>query len=417
MFTVNKFHANNYRGIQHLEVDFQPGVNLIIGENGTGKTSLVSVISWWLSVGLNTFHASTPSEDVISQVINHYPVSVGGTINWDDQVFSYDWIPGDEKDQVNASRTECFRKFKMLAGEKGLRLPLIAYFSAGRRYDKVSLDNIELTHKTYDRLDGYKDCLNDASEESFRDAESWCFKMEMTEFQRKQPISEYQKFKDAVIMFLKEIAPKYQIKDIYFSMIHYTLVIVQEDGSEIPVDKMGEGLKYLYGLFVELIFRAAILNPQKDAKISETTGVDIIDEADVHLHPRWQWKIVDVLRSVFPKVQFILVTNSPIVISSAKDANIIILENPNMAIYRNDIYGLSTEDVLSCVQNSKSYPAVIQDIYDTLRSYLEKEDISGAGRALQKITDKYGVDSAEGKAAQKYYEMNKWIGENIDDFN
>ena len=49
MFTINKFHAHNYRGIEHIDVDFQPGVNLIIGENGSGKTSLVSAINSWLS--------------------------------------------------------------------------------------------------------------------------------------------------------------------------------------------------------------------------------------------------------------------------------------------------------------------------------------------------------------------------------
>lgn len=430
MFTINKFHAHNYRGIEHIDVDFQPGVNLIIGENGSGKTSLVSAIHSWLSetrglIGIggggidkkDVFQTSKLSGDVTAQIMYHYPVTIGGSINWDDQDFSYDRILEDEGGHESVSDYECMRKFKELAEETESRFPLFAYFSVARKYDKVGLDNIGLTQKTYDRLDGYKNCFDDANEESFRDAESWCIKMEMTEFQKKQPISEYKKFKDTVIKFLKEIAPEYQIKDIYFSMIHYTLVIVQEDGSEIPVAKMSDGLKYLYGLIVELIFRASILNPQEDAKISETTGVVIIDEVDVHLHPRWQWKIVDVLQSVFPKIQFVLSTHSPMVISSAKDSNIIVLENPNKAIYRNDIYGSSTEDVLSYVQNSKSYPTVIQDIYDTLQSYLEKEDIPGAENALDEIAKKYGVDSAEDRAAQKYYDINKWIGENIDDFN
>ena len=52
----------------------------------------------------------------------------------------------------------------------------------------------------------------------------------------------------------------------------------------------------------------------------------MIDEVDMHLHPKWQWNIIQALRTTFENVQFIIATHSPIVISATKDANLILLD-------------------------------------------------------------------------------------------
>ena len=59
----------------------------------------------------------------------------------------------------------------------------------------------------------------------------------------------------------------------------------------------------------------------------------LIDEVDMHLHPKWQWNIIRALSTTFEKVQFIIATHSPIVISSAKEANLILLDDRHEAVY------------------------------------------------------------------------------------
>ncbi len=56
-----------------------------------------------------------------------------------------------------------------------------------------------------------------------------------------------------------------------------------------------------------------MLNPELEGR-EQINGVVLIDEIDMHLHPKWQWNVIEALRKTFENVQFIIATHSPIVI-------------------------------------------------------------------------------------------------------
>ena len=62
----------------------------------------------------------------------------------------------------------------------------------------------------------------------------------------------------------------------------------------------------------------------------ETEGIVLIDEVDLHLHPTWQQRIIGDLKEIFPKVQFIVTTHAPAVISTVKSEIIILLNDGGM---------------------------------------------------------------------------------------
>ena len=67
----------------------------------------------------------------------------------------------------------------------------------------------------------------------------------------------------------------------------------------------------------DIAYRMAVLNPDLLENVVEMTpGIVLIDEIDLHLHPRWQWKIIDALKNTFPRVQFIVTTHSPVIIAA-----------------------------------------------------------------------------------------------------
>ena len=71
----------------------------------------------------------------------------------------------------------------------------------------------------------------------------------------------------------------------------------------------------------------AVLNPDLLEDITDITpGVVLVDEIDLHLHPNWQWKVVDALKNTFPNVQFIVTTHSPIIVASCKEEKLIMLQ-------------------------------------------------------------------------------------------
>ena len=83
----------------------------------------------------------------------------------------------------------------------------------------------------------------------------------------------------------------------------------------------------------------------------------MIDEIDLHLHPKWQWKVIEALRETFEKIQFIIATHSPIVISSAKGANLILLDNDQKITYLPDCYDMKW----------KMYSGIVRKVFQDRR--------------------------------------------------
>lgn len=118
---------------------------------------------------------------------------------------------------------------------------------------------------------------------------------------------------------------------------------------------------------------------------------------DMHLHPKWQWNICKAFNTTFPNVQFIIATHSPIVISSAKNANLIFLDDKKSVTYLPDSYGYPVEDVLLYRQESVSRPKNIKVHMDAVEEALENDDFKKADETLGKLKDALGEDNTEYK--------------------
>lgn len=64
-----------------------------------------------------------------------------------------------------------------------------------------------------------------------------------------------------------------------------------------------------------------------DDVLTETEGIVLIDEVDLHLHPTWQKRILKDLMEIFPKVQFIVSTHAPEVVNSVKRESVVVLRD------------------------------------------------------------------------------------------
>ena len=84
----------------------------------------------------------------------------------------------------------------------------------------------------------------------------------------------------------------------------------------------------------------ALLNPDLLEDISQTPGIVLIDELDMHLHPKWQWRIIAGLKATFPNVQFIAATHSPVIMASCKEENLIRIDANRNITYEKTPYGL-----------------------------------------------------------------------------
>jgi len=100
---------------------------------------------------------------------------------------------------------------------------------------------------------------------------------------------------------------------------------VDKDGARLTVNQLSDGEKCLMAMIGDLARRMAIANPMVDNPL-EGDGIVLIDEIDLHLHPRWQRMVIPKLREVFPNCQFLISTHSPHIITNVNPENLFLLE-------------------------------------------------------------------------------------------
>jgi predicted ATP-binding protein involved in virulence len=133
-------------------------------------------------------------------------------------------------------------------------------------------------------------------------------------------------------------------------------IMVLTPSGEIYYEYLSSGFKsiisILFGIIKEIEFR--FTDPRINAK--DFQGIILIDEIELHLHPAWQGKIVEVLRKAFPLAQFLTTTHSPHIIQTAEPNQIIALNsNDNIVKQRSlpsstfGFKGWSIEEVLTDV--------------------------------------------------------------------
>lgn len=91
-----------------------------------------------------------------------------------------------------------------------------------------------------------------------------------------------------------------------------------ERGTEISFDLLSEGYKSVLVWIIDLLSRL-LKNQPKVKKIQDFVGIVLVDEINLHLHPKWEYELVKKLRQWFPKIQFIFTTHSPISILGASE--------------------------------------------------------------------------------------------------
>jgi hypothetical protein len=92
----------------------------------------------------------------------------------------------------------------------------------------------------------------------------------------------------------------------------------------VPLRQLGFGYQSQIAWLVDLASRMFERYPDSTDPLAEPAVV-LVDEIDLHMHPRWQRQIIDFLARRFPRTQFIVTAHSPLIVQAAGDANIVLL--------------------------------------------------------------------------------------------
>ena len=154
----------------------------------------------------------------------------------------------------------------------------------------------------------------------------------------------------------------------------------------VPFSHLSDGELDLVVLIGELARNAAMLNPHLgDAVLTDTPGIVLIDELELHLHPRWQRLIAPALMQLFPSIQFFCTTHSPQVISEVRAEHIMVLDShgPRRASYS---YGLESDRVLTEIMGVAARPEAIQAHLDEISRLIATDAFAQARTRLKALS-------------------------------
>ncbi len=164
------------------------------------------------------------------------------------------------------------------------------------------------------------------------------------------------------------------------------------NGTKAPFGALSDGYRAYIGWIADLLYHICMGAP-KGAKLVDNRGIILVDEIDLHLHPEWQRSVIATISETLPNLQFVFTTHSPIVAGSVNKENIFVMETTSdgasvVRQYDERIYGLNAEQVLlSSYFNLKTTRATpFVDELHTLTLQAGKGDLNAALAFMEKLS-------------------------------
>lgn len=107
--------------------------------------------------------------------------------------------------------------------------------------------------------------------------------------------------------------------ELVFDYRNYTFSI-KSLGKVFSFNELSDGYAAILDIVVDIIFRMHIMTGLRN--VYDIAGIVIVDEIETHLHPSLQQHALPMLTTLFPNIQFIVTTHSPLVLASIKNASV-----------------------------------------------------------------------------------------------
>lgn len=374
----------NFRRFTDLSISLHPKLTVIVAPNGQGKTSILDAATIALGTFVGAFdlgkakhiefkdaryqrHKDRPDSE------QQFPVKLTLKLDELDQEIHRELNGVKSKTTIkDAALLTNYGKGMMeqVRGLQDITLPVLAYYGSGRLWH-VHKNMKRKSVLSESRTMGYEDCFSSAS--SFTQVQQWMSKASFAAIQQKN-MSSYDAYNlseqiEGIQQAADAVLRSQGWSEFHYSMQHEELAMTHPDLGVLPVSLLSDGVRAMVSLVADLAWRCAKLNPHLGGEAQHRAeGIVFIDEVDMHLHPSWQQLVIASLQSAFPRIQFVVTTHSPQVLSTVPKECIRVLStstDPETGELRSlaesvDIQslGVASTDVMARVQLVDPIPDV-----------------------------------------------------------
>jgi predicted ATP-binding protein involved in virulence len=408
-------HLSNYRCFKDLRIDFAESSTLLIGDNASGKTSVLAALRSALSsfftgysdentrfIGLS--QKDFRRDELDETLLNFKPVELSFNLFGHEAMLS---LISEKSRQSTRTATRSVSVLKEYATElkndlfdeekrQRYALPLIASFATDdihiRRKLKIDLFKRYVHKPSF----GYYECLLGSGLFPY-----WTKRMLVLNEGGKGEI-ELEGIRRAVQRALgadgcgiiTDMDVRAQQGKIYYTGM---------DGREMETDFLSDGYARLLNIVVDLSFRCMLLNKAHygvDA-CNKTEGVVLIDEIDLHLHPTLQANVMKGLRKAFPKVCFIISSHAPMVMSGIEnDGHNRILQlsydkTEGYSCIEREFYGMDVNSIIETAMEIAPRDKEVDERLSRLFDLIDADDVSAAKELLKQLKEDFGHNLPE----------------------
>ncbi|WP_437646471.1 AAA family ATPase [Sorangium sp. So ce362] len=428
---IDEIRLTNFRAFERFALHLEPRLTVLVGRNGTGKTTVLEGLSVALGAWLSFFKASRDDRAIpksaarfvttmhggVPSMTTCYPVRVEaggetplGRVAWARELGGADGRTTTSVTQsgrvgpLEATRFMPRGIEDAISGAEPIALPVLAYYGTGRLWHHKRDRNPEKA-SLKSRLQGYRAALEAASDQ--KGFEAWMAWREEDRVQRLaraaeegRPLTEVRS-PELEGVSAAACACLEGARRIYYSANHQELRIDFMDGSSLPFGALSDGQRNLIAVAADIAWRATQLNPQLGAEApARATGVVLIDEVDLHLHPAWQWRVLDDLLQAFPGLQFVVTTHSPQVMSAAPRGSVRLLDPDHQAHRIERIAGKDANTILEDILGAPSRLKETREKLDELARLIDDGQLVEAKSLLAELSGLLGEDDAQIVAAR-----------------
>ena len=294
---LDKAKITNFKLLENFEIDFTKNINIIIGENSRGKTSLLQAITLGLvgenysvGVGSNSYKKYVTKEKERAKIKLTFEDYEGDITIFNNrrEVTNQTFYPKNLSPFVLAYGCNIFVKYTL---------------DENSFIDKLLAENIN---------DGFTNSIFEYYTETFKNPQSV-----LTVLARKKELKaqKIEKLMRGIInYFIDDFKLEKNESGIYF--------FKSNEGKYFNLDELSEGYRTNIILISDILIK--IFGTGKKPKI--VSGAILIDEFDKHLNPKWQTDLISKLKKRFPNIQFILTTHNPMSILDRNPDEITIIK-------------------------------------------------------------------------------------------
>ncbi|EGH22383.1 MULTISPECIES: AAA family ATPase [Pseudomonas syringae group genomosp. 2] len=432
---IKSFKLVNVGRFSDLEVALAPTerhaskVTVLVGNNGAGKTTLLKSVATslsWLVARVRTPKGagSRIDEDMVQNgtATSSITIRIEDVLISDDEInpLESEWAITATRKGRNATSSTVLSELNRLADgyrsklteKSDTSLPLLAFYPVERSVIEIPLK--VLARHTFDQLDGYDNALgrgvdfrrffewfreredsenetgistellNELSQKILIDTELWKVLTREHASSRDRQLTAVRTAVEAFMPGLTKLRVRRKPR------LH---MAIDKEGKTLNVSQLSQGEKSMMALVGDIARRLAMMNPALENPL-HGNGIVLIDEVDLHLHPKWQRSLIAQLTTTFPNCQFLLTTHSPLVISDSKDVLVYVMDDGELR-EQDSLYGLDANQVLSSVMDTDIRNEEIQTALDKLQHFLMRGELDEARTLYTELADELPANHIE----------------------